>query len=123
MGTRGREKRVEPAWGREKRVEPAWGREKRVEPRGFIAPNPRKVRGVHELRGNSASLVGYYYYSRLYTERESRYLPDSDSSNFLNIFSNWYNPYQITFYSCEFNIPGVIAVHTFLQQLKISLSR
>ena len=30
-------------------------------PRGFIAPNPCEVRGPHELRGNPASLVGYYY--------------------------------------------------------------
>ena len=34
-------------------------------PRGFIAPNPREVRGPHELRGNPASLVGYYYSSSL----------------------------------------------------------
>ena len=25
-------------------------------PRGFIAPNPRKVRGVHALRGNDPQL-------------------------------------------------------------------
>ena len=30
-------------------------------PRGFTAGNPRKVRGVHELRGIYAGLVGYYY--------------------------------------------------------------
>ena len=29
--------------------------------RGFIAPNPRKVRGVHALRGNDAQLYVYYY--------------------------------------------------------------
>ena len=30
-------------------------------PRGIIAPNPRKVRGVHELRGNGFVLTGYHY--------------------------------------------------------------
>ena len=30
-------------------------------PRGFIAPNPRKVRGVHELRDLGTNLSGYYY--------------------------------------------------------------
>ena len=62
MGTRGREKRVEPAWGREKPCGTCVGEGKNVwNPRGFIAPNPRKVRGVHELRGNPAILTGYYY--------------------------------------------------------------
>ena len=31
-------------------------------PRGFIAPNPRKMRGVHALRGFSYCLQVYYYY-------------------------------------------------------------
>ena len=30
-------------------------------PRGFTAGNPRKVRGVHELRGIHASLMYYHY--------------------------------------------------------------
>ena len=43
---------------REKRVEPVWGKGKT---RGIIAQNPRKVRGVHALRGHSASLMIYNY--------------------------------------------------------------
>ena len=31
------------------------------EPRGFIAQNPRKVRGVHALRGNPGNLPFYHY--------------------------------------------------------------
>ena len=47
--------------GQGKCVETAWGRENAWNPRGFIAPNPRKVRGVHELRGNGRSLMVYHY--------------------------------------------------------------
>ena len=42
------------AWGREKRVVVLRGVGKNAwNTRGFIAPNPRKVRGVHALRGNA----------------------------------------------------------------------
>ena len=39
----------------------AWGRENAWNPRGFIAQNPRKVRGVHKLRGNVPDLTIYHY--------------------------------------------------------------
>ena len=49
------------AWDREKRVEPAWTGKNEWNPRGFIAQNPRKVRGVHALRGYDGNLMYYYY--------------------------------------------------------------
>ena len=51
---------------REKRVEPVWGKGKT---RGIIAQNPRKARGVHALRGHSASLMIYNYLHTRYTNR------------------------------------------------------
>ena len=61
--TGGREKRVKPGGGKN-----AWNRGEREptsrmgpgkmrgNPRGFIGQNPRKVRGVHALRGNPTKL-------------------------------------------------------------------
>ena len=57
----GREKRVEPAWT----GKTAWnlrGVGKNAwNPRGFIAQNPRKVRGVHALCGFDGNLMYYHY--------------------------------------------------------------
>ena len=51
-------------------MEPGWTGKNAWNPRGFIAQNPRKVRGVHALRGFDGNLMYYHY---LCTRRESTF--------------------------------------------------